>query len=376
MIYNAVQGTTFTATQTFLDDDDTTPLTPKPGYPRVRFYDKENDVIAEYTGNFLEPGKYSISVTVPNLPYEEKEELNLVWVFRDQSNTKYKTTDRVLVEPKNSKRESDLFLVYGEDTKASFTLPLILQDTEVKIGLYRQNSKIATLSPTIVNSADKSTLTVDIPDTITSSLESYLIICKVSKQGYVVDKNFTYKLWMVTPSIVNQISLIDDFVNKSRLENVIKELEYTQGDYMSALTNGLSHFNGIGPQLTSFTGLNMQGAIGNAWFLCSCWYLIQAQKLAEGNVAFDFSGQGVSLNVDRTPHLDALLSSLDSRIQDTVIPLKKLLVKAGVVGGDGSQGQNLQGAANSQQAASRLGNLTVINAPTTSFNRGIRWNMR
>jgi hypothetical protein len=371
MIYNAVEGTTFNAVQEFLDDTNA-PLQPKPGYPKVRLYDIDKDIIFETVANFVSLGNYTLNVGLPLLNYGEKKQLKLAWVFRDQDNNKYTVSDVVIVEPANLKRDSDLFTISGLDTTASFVLPTVVNQTNLAISLFSGNTLVQVLSPSLMtsNNVDRTTCVVNLP-VLQAKFENYLIVAQVNLG--TVPKNYTYKLWHTTPSVVSMISLVEDFVNKSRIENTIQELEYTHGDIMSAMLEGLAHFNGIGPQLTSFNGLNMQGAIGNAWFICTCWYLLHAQRLAEGSTAFDFSGQGVSLNVDRTPHLDTLIGAMESRIQDTVIPLKKLLAKAGIVSGDGSQGSNLNGIANSRAAASRMGNLTVTNSPLTRFTRGIRW---
>jgi hypothetical protein len=379
MIHNIVEGTTLTATAEFLDDDDN-PLQNKPGYPRIRLYDVDNSIILETTANFVSLGNFTADIQVPLLGYDKKQQLRLVWVFRDVDDHKYKTTDVVIVEPATLKRDSDLFTISGLDTNTTFVLPESVVPTDGKLNIFRENfvldTRLLSTAQLDSNGVDRTGVTFNLPTTVTPSLNNYLVICTLTRPGTIVPKNYTYKLWHVTPSVVSMISLIEDFVNKSKIENVIPELEYTHADIMSSLIQGLSHFNGIGPQLTSFNGLNMQGAIGNAWFICSCWYLINAQKMAEGSLAFDFSGQGVSLNVDRTPALDAMLSSLESRIQDTVVPLKKLLAKAGIVSGDGSSGNNLNGLVDSRAAARRMGHLTVTNSPTTSFNSGIKWRQR
>lgn len=372
MIYNTLEGTTFTATAEFLDDNDS-PLQPKPGYPKVRLYDVDSDIVFEATAAFVSLGNYQLEITLPNFGYESTQQLRLVWVFRDSSNNKYKNTDVVIVEPNSLKRDTDLFTISGVDTKADFVIPESVSSNDLTVSLFDRNVFVTNLSVNVSsNGVDRTQVDFTLPQ-LSTKLENFLVICKVARSGARIPKNYSYKLWHVTPSVVNQISLIEDFVNKSRIENTIVELEYTHADIMSALKNGLAHFNSLSPQLTSFNGLNMQGSIGNAWFICSCWYLIHAQRLAEGNVAFDYSGQGVSLNVDRTAHLDTLLGALDTRIQDAVVPLKKLLVKAGIVSGDGSQGDNLNGNVDSRAAAKRMGVLTVVNSPTTRFVRGARW---
>ena len=117
----------------------------------------------------------------------------------------------------------------------------------------------------------------------------------------------------------------------------------------------------------------MQGVLFDAWVTCSTYYALGAQLMAEGSLAFDFSGQGVSLNVDRTPQLDSALGRIEGLFDSRIIPMKKSMWKQGVVGGDGSQGRGLM------HNSSNIGTLGLTNAATTrvrgltnQFN-GRRW---
>src|SRR5690606_17640747 len=186
-----------------------------------------------------------------------------------------------------------------------------------------------------------------------------------------VHDTYTYKVWAVTPQILLAARQLEDFINKARLENIIPELEYTQADLLECLARGLSYFNGLQPTITNFTGTNMQGHLLDAWLTCSAMYALGAQIQAEGALAFDFGGQTTSLNIDRTPAIESALGRIESQIENSVKPLKKLLAKAGVIAGDGSQGgQFIDGSG-------AIGMLSITNSPTTrmlpSQRRGGGW---
>lgn len=121
---------------------------------------------------------------------------------------------------------------------------------------------------------------------------------------------YTFKLWAVTPSVLSAATQLEDFINKARSSNVIPELEYTTADLIQYLHRGLSMFNVFRPQLTQFTGMNMQGMILSGWLDCSSYYALVSQLGAEGSMAFDFSGQTVQLNVDRTPAIESVLGRI------------------------------------------------------------------
>lgn len=169
---------------------------------------------------------------------------------------------------------------------------------------------------------------------------------------------YTYNCWPSNSSILSAAKQLEDFINKAQIKNVIPELDYTQGDLMMYLSRGLSLFNSL-EQVTGFTGVNMQGYMQEAWLICSSYYALASQLQAEGALAFDFSGQTVNLNIDRTPSIESALGRIEQQIDNVVKPLKKQLKSNGVLGGDGSNGiVALNGA-------TKRGVLGLTNAPTT-----------
>jgi hypothetical protein len=64
--------------------------------------------------------------------------------------------------------------------------------------------------------------------------------------------------------------------------------------------------------------------------------MLRAQGLLEGEKAFDFTGQAISLNVDKTQHYTSLADALQAQIDSVVPGMKKNLAMRGVTGGDGN----------------------------------------
>ena len=86
------------------------------------------------------------------------------------------------------------------------------------------------------------------------------------------------------------------------------------------------------------------------------------QYMAEGSLAFDFSGQSVNLNIDRTQYIDSLLGKLDAMVESQVKPVKKLLARNGIMSGSGAIG--------SKAMNSNFGLTTLTLSPTTRFFNG------
>ena len=368
MALRAIDGSTLTVTIDIFDEQDS-PVVPKPGYPKVALLDQDKSVVALFSANPSSTvGRWESVVQLPLLGVTRPTEYKLRWRCLSQAGEKYSLFDNMVVDPKADRRDSEV-VVFAEDSTAEFVMPVAYTAAmNASYQVYHNNVPVLPQwvgfdSAGVTTDAGMDRTVVSIPapsiDLLPAALFANLLSVRATVQGR--PKTYQYKYWCITPQIGLAMSMIEDFLNKSRIENVIPELEYSSGDLVGYLERGLNMFNSLQTP-TSFNGTNMQGTILDAWIICSTYWALGAQLLAEGSLAFDFSGQGVSLNVDRTPQLDSALGRIEARIQDTVVPLKKMMASQGILGGDGSQGSTaLRNPYNS-------GTLSLINAPTTRVN--------
>lgn len=368
MIYNAVDGTVVAASQDFLDDSGIA-LVAQSGYPKVKLFDSTKALLSQTIATPTPtPGTWAANVSIPTLGIADKTELRMVWLFVTTSGDKLKETDAVIVEPKTDYRESDVIALWGDTT---FPLVLPTHFAASDTGTYQVYFNNAPLlgTPGDINGAAQITRAIDKTSVLlplvfpAPSMQAGLLKVDVTPAGGS-QRSFLYKMWAVTPQILLAMNYLEDFLNKSRIENTIPELRYTPGDLVSYLERGLYLFNNVG-QASSWNGMNMQGVLFDGWLTCACYYALSAQLLAEGSLSFDFSGQGISLNVDRTPQLDAALGRIESAIADKIVGLKKQLSAQGLRSGDGSIGSK-----NLNVPASH-GVLGLINAPTTHLPFGV-----
>jgi hypothetical protein len=298
-----------------------------------------------------------------------KQEFRLIWRFLTVDGEKVKHNDLVIIEPRVEARISDIVTVFG-DPKFTVTLPTVISDADEAIyQIYQENTPLlAEFGNLNANSTNKITTidrtTFTLPMQVPKAmLQSYMLrMDHTPAQGS--KRTYYYKLWAITPQIMKGMSFLEDFLNKSKIEQVIPELAYTDGDLINYLERGLNLFNMIGGESTGFTGTNMQGVLFDAWVTCASYYALGAQLMAEGSLAFDFSGQGVSLNVDRTPQLESALGRIEGLFDSRIMPLKKTLWKQGVISGDGAVGRGVM------HNSSNIGTLGIMNAATTRL-RGL-----
>jgi hypothetical protein len=97
---------------------------------------------------------------------------------------------------------------------------------------------------------------------------------------------------------------------------------YSDSDLYEYLVRGAEYVNAVNP-ITNWTLVNWPSAYGmnNFLLMAAAWWGLNAQYLSEGELAFNFSGQTVTLDVDRTGYYESAMSRLkdylDSQLQQT-----------------------------------------------------------
>lgn len=393
-----MEGQTGTLIEQFIDEyESPLDLANTEAGPLVRIFDDEKDMIVEQIAVpdiNGQPGDWSADISIPNIGLSEKKQFTAVWTFKTDEGDIHRSRQAFFVEPSAEHRDSDVIVVVGRDKvmqfiiPTDFTPPVLTVAADVAKGIpakkgrpgdtlrfnmFRNNKALYGENGLSTDDLD-SVVTVQrqIGKTVATlpavvgppKLEPILMMVDYLKDGMMVPTTYTYKVWPITPQVLVAVSQLEDYINKARLQNVIPELDYTQPDLVQYLHRGLSLFNSYPPHTTNFNGNNMQGLLLDAWLQCSAYYALGAQLQAEGALAFDFSGQSVSLNIDRTPAIESALGRIETALEQNVRPMKRLLAKAGVLDGDGSQGGQAINGAN------HLGTLGVMNAPTTRFPHG------
>lgn len=363
-MYNAYPATLLPVKETFVSDSGY-PLIPQEDTPPIvsLFNNDQKIVFKTFAAQTTSASEWAAVLSVPSVLVSDPILYPILWRFVTDDNNTFYVKDSVLISP-SEKRDSESVVLTSDKTfSAKLTFPA---SEDLLVYLYHNNELVHTWDNTgfTLNSALPYTryVTLNLEDIeLNPSLTPYLLIFQTSSN------RFTQRMFLVTPSVIKTSMDLEDYINKARVSNVIPELAYTSSDLLHYLERGLHLFNSYPPQATGFTGMSMTGSLLDCWLICSTYYILSAQLQAENALAFDFSGQSVSLNVDRTQGIESALSRMESMIDSTVKPFKKLLVKSGVSGGDG----NLQGALSFGKA---FGKTVLTNNPASRvFNTGSRF---
>ena len=229
--------------------------------------------------------------------------------------------------------------MYGDIVTLFFTSPK-LYDT-VNVEIYRDNLQLLSLAvtqaPTRSMSGYTYSVAVESSAIGPASLDPYAVSWKYSnsKAPNLVYRE-TAKLFLVNASIAIAVEDAKARVAKARVTLLgTDDTLFDTATIMTWLRRGADDFNAH-TLFTNFTMSNATGAIRSAWLTFSEIAMLRAQALLEGEKSFDFSGQAISLNVDRTQHYSGLADALQGQVDNVVPALKKNLAMRGLVAGDGN----------------------------------------
>jgi hypothetical protein len=353
---HVVEGQLLSLEASFLDDFGDPVYPEDDGFgPLVKILDSDDSIINESVAvphpDPSKAGFWTVDLGVPDMGLNDAVNVRVQWSLKSDMGDSYSLVQILQVMPSRQHRSSDPVMLFEAETdpndEDSNTFVVVVPakytlGDRLLVKIYRNNSvvgKYDTNNGAAVLGTYSDRFEVRVPYRATlDRLEPVTVIVSFRPAGASVPKDYTYMLWVVTPQILTAARLVEDHIDKARLENVIPELEYTQADLIQYLYRGLALFNNTPPRITNFNGLNMQGTILDNWLVCSCYYALAAQLQAEGAMTFDFSGQTVSLNMDRSPAIESALGRIEGVIADKVHAAKVLLSRAGCVSGDGSAG--------------------------------------
>lgn len=253
--------------------------------------------------------------------------------------------------------------VEGDD----FTLEMVTDigdDITMTGAIYTSsNSKVGDLTvaapPTEVSSGYLFTSRVTVStfspggNPFSASLDPYVAIWKgIQPSRPSSALRFTSEIYIVNPSILSAMESVRRMVSKARTTLFQQEdLLFDPVTMMSWLRRGRDMFNGASGLLTEFSMVDATGGVREFWIRYAEVSMLMAQSLAEGEKAFNYSGQAISLEVDKASVYQQMADSLKSQLDNDIKPLKQNLLKKGVSGGTG----NLNGVASGSRAPSAVG---------------------
>lgn len=206
---------------------------------------------------------------------------------------------------------------------------------------------------------------------LVATLDPYLLSWSYLTDGVSGRTRQTTELFIVNPTILGAVEDCRRMVMKARTTQFgFDDMLFDVGTLLGWLRRGRDLFNAASGIMTEFTMTAATGGVREYWLRYSEVSMLLAHALAEGEKAFNFSGQAISLDVDKAAVYQQLADALQSRLDQEIKPFKQNLLKKGAVAGDG----NINGVAGSFTSTSRLG---ISVHPASQIGRpwlgGVRW---
>jgi hypothetical protein len=361
-----VVGNPISCSEQFLSTETGVPLEPLSGYPIVQVLEGVDLITSTigYRNNNALPGEWTADLTIPpTIEFNSGKEkiLTLSWIFKSLEGTE-KSNQYITVVPKDDVYSEDYkeIVLLGPVQDLKVTVPYIINVLAGDIAeytLYDENSPISS-----GKAADSA---INGPHSVLSfTVISPLFVPRLRPYNLVITLRFNTavrqlfsNVYQINPTILSAMQALELSINKANQIETIRGLQFREVDLLQGLTRGLDYFNNVPPTLTSFTGVCMTGGIREGWLVCASIRSLRAQLQSEGMFQFDFSGQNISLNVDRQQAIESACGHYESLVDTMVRPLKIILGKKGVVNGDGSLGDKL--ALMSSMGLTRLSNNAI-----------------
>lgn len=235
----------------------------------------------------------------------------------------------------------DVVELSGNTVQMNLVLPATF--TTVTADFYYQNTKINPAPPTILGPTATAdgyhywlNLTLD-PSVVPATLYPYHLLWQYSNAGSGVNIE-NAAVYCVTPSMMQAMKDLLAEINKART-SIGERPTFSVLDAFTHLRLGGDLWNAFGNP-TTFTFTNAVGGVRAYWLAWSKISALRSQYLFEGESAFDYGGQSVTLNIDRTQYYEGMASAIESSITEPGRAFKGILAKRGNTSGDGNVDPN------------------------------------
>lgn len=282
------------------------------------------------------------SINVPSdIPINEigtNYQVRFVLSLPDE-NTEFTIYDTLLILPSTSTPlgAEDTVDIIGNNIPLRLVTEAATQSPPTA-DVYQNNERfmenLTASGPMLLSDGYEYTLFVPtINSTLFPSLVPYNIVWKYETVPEYFETESS-NLFLITPSIMQAMKDVYLTINKSRAKFGFDSV-FNEKEVMSYLRQGADYFNALyNPTIFNFT--NATGPVRHYWLQCSIVVALRSQYLMEAESAFNFSGQAISLDIDRSQYYESLASTIESGLQDPIRQLKANLTKRGIIAGDGN----------------------------------------
>jgi hypothetical protein len=270
---------------------------------------------------------YQCSTTVPvSAPVSTSEaEWYITWSYNTVSKAVYfEVRDPNLMDDERYQRELSKLSITGRD----YTARLVVEEQVASASLYLMRNDTEIYSDLTGVTITPHRLGYELSTGITGSYLTageFLLLWETSGNTYF--QNLTIAPMKFIPIIV-QIRFFIDRIYKQLDE----PQNYTDADIYTALLGGMGIINGWHP-LTEWAVVNFPNSLKPFLVKAGAWYALNSQFVLEGDMAFSYSGQTITLDYDRTGLISEEIGRLWDYLSEHLMKAKTQVIKSpGVLG--------------------------------------------
>lgn len=145
-------------------------------------------------------------------------------------------------------------------------------------------------------------------------------------------------MYVANYSVIAYIRELKRMIDKAGIQHPNPNLRYNDVDLVAYLNLGLQWLNAQPPTQTAWTINSIPGNMYAYVLNAAAYEAISSRLNAEGEAAFNFNGQPITLEVDRTGFLEAALGRYADRLQNFNTVKKGAVMAGGGVGSTGGAG--------------------------------------
>ena len=282
------------------------------------------------------------ALNIPStIPPSTASKYLLIWKLTLASGVEFETQEQFTVLPLVTSEYGPTSSIEMFDIATSITMSMLTPAKPVglKVTVNDQNTVLfttSTFTSTHVDAGYLSTFTLPLSTAgLRPSLAQLSVVWSYKDpiNGPSVESG---NLYLVTPSMLTVMSDLRALVNKAKLELQDDDPRvFNPTDLLTYVRQGGDYFNGFGAP-SNFDFTNATGPLRYFWLMCAGVVALRAQALYEGIRAFNYSGQAIQLQVDRSLHYNAMADRFEQDLAAHLTPFKTILAKRGAVGGDGN----------------------------------------
>lgn len=175
----------------------------------------------------------------------------------------------------------------------------------------------------------------DIPEGITVADTTYQVLWTVQQTVTSSFHYYTDIVQAVSVKVFSELNRLRMLIDKVQTKHTAIQA-YTDSHLYQYWIEGLNLLNGWYP-VSNYTLTSLPSNFAIFHLACAAWVALNASYLLEGSLAFNYSGQTVTLDVDKTSPIADELGRLQDFLQQHLTPAKQTLQRRSTVGSIGTE---------------------------------------